>query len=113
MGDPSKLPDISSLSVSDPVLRADRQAKILQRFSLIADRIQPHLSINGSNFNTWSRNMINTWETCFIEDIRYFKSQERDPDYQRNLIALSFIRNSVEHSLFDSIIFQLSMPNAR
>ncbi|MBW0538816.1 hypothetical protein O181_078531 [Austropuccinia psidii MF-1] len=57
--------------------------------------------------------MIDTWETCFIEDIKYFESQERDLDYQRNLIGLSFIRNSVERSLFDSIISQLSMPNAR
>ncbi|MBW0517982.1 hypothetical protein O181_057697 [Austropuccinia psidii MF-1] len=113
MGDPSKLPDISSLSVSDPVLRANRQAKILQQFSLIADRIQPRLSINGSNFNTWSCNMINTWETCFIEDIGYFESQERDPDYRRNLIALSFIQNSVERSLFNSIISRLSIPNTR
>ncbi|MBW0535509.1 hypothetical protein O181_075224 [Austropuccinia psidii MF-1] len=113
MGDSSKLPDISSLSVSDPVLCANQQAEILQRFSLIADRIQPRLSIDGSNFNTWSRNMISTWETCFIEDIKYFDSQERDLDYRRNLIALSFIQNSVERSLFDSIISWLSMPNAR
>ncbi|MBW0538318.1 hypothetical protein O181_078033 [Austropuccinia psidii MF-1] len=113
MGDPSKLPDISSLNVSNPVLHLNCQAEILQRFSLIADRIQPCLSIDGSNFNMWSRNMINTWETCFIEDVKYFESQERDLDYQRNLIALSFIRNSVERSLFDSIISRLSMPNAR
>ncbi|MBW0547305.1 hypothetical protein O181_087020 [Austropuccinia psidii MF-1] len=50
---------------------------------------------------------------CFIEDLNYFENQERDVDYRRNLIALSFIQNSVERSLYDSIIARITMPNAR
>ncbi|MBW0535398.1 hypothetical protein O181_075113 [Austropuccinia psidii MF-1] len=113
MADPSKFPDISTLSVSDPVLRADKQAEILQRFSLIADRIRPKLTVDGANFNTWSKSMVHNWSMCFLDDIDYFDRQERDTNYRRNLIALSFIRNSVERSLYDSIIARLSMPNAR
>ncbi|MBW0534653.1 hypothetical protein O181_074368 [Austropuccinia psidii MF-1] len=113
MDDSSKLPDISNLLVNDSIIRADKQAEILQRFSLIADRIRPRFSLDGSNFNTWSRNLIDTWSMCFIEDMGYFENQERDTDYRRNLIALSFIRNSVERSLYDSIIARMTMPNAR
>ncbi|MBW0534067.1 hypothetical protein O181_073782 [Austropuccinia psidii MF-1] len=69
-----KLPDISNLSVNDPVLCADKQAEILQH-------------------------------------IDYFQKQEQDADYRRNLIALSFIHNSVDQPLYDSIIARLTMPN--
>ncbi|MBW0468093.1 hypothetical protein O181_007808 [Austropuccinia psidii MF-1] len=61
MGDSSKIPDLSTLNIGDAVLKADKQAEMLQRFSLIADRIRP----------------------------------------------------SVERSLFDSIVSQITMPNAR
>ncbi|MBW0532137.1 hypothetical protein O181_071852 [Austropuccinia psidii MF-1] len=60
MDDHPKMPDILTLLVTDPVLRADKQAKILQRFSLIADRICPRLSLSGSNFNAWSWNLFDT-----------------------------------------------------
>ncbi|MBW0535227.1 hypothetical protein O181_074942 [Austropuccinia psidii MF-1] len=113
MSDHPKMPNISTLLVTDPVLRANKQAEILQRFSLIADRIRPRLSSNGSNFNAWSRNLFDTWSMCFIEDTDYFQRQERDTDYRRNLIALSFIRNSMDRPLYDSIIARLTMPNAR
>ncbi|MBW0521498.1 hypothetical protein O181_061213 [Austropuccinia psidii MF-1] len=113
MGDHPKMPDISTLSVTDPVLRANKQAEILQRFSLIADRIRPRLSSSGSNFNAWSRNLFDTWSMCFIEDTDYFQRQEQDTDYRRNLIALSFIRNSMDRPLYDLIIARLTMPNAR
>ncbi|MBW0476476.1 hypothetical protein O181_016191 [Austropuccinia psidii MF-1] len=91
----------------------NKQAEILQRFSLIADRIRPRLSSSSSNFNAWSRNLFDTWSMCFIEDINYFQKQERDADYRRNLIALSFIQNSVDRPLYNSIIARLTMPNAR
>ncbi|MBW0534694.1 hypothetical protein O181_074409 [Austropuccinia psidii MF-1] len=57
--------------------------------------------------------MIHTWTTCFIGDEEYFTINEKDKDYWRNLVALSFIRNSVECQLFDSVSSQLIMPNAR
>ncbi|MBW0480342.1 hypothetical protein O181_020057 [Austropuccinia psidii MF-1] len=113
MGEHSKLPDISNLSIEDPVLCANKQAEILQRFSLIADCIRPKLSSNGSNFNSWLRNLFDSWSMCFVEDINYFQKQEWDADYRRNLIALSFIRNNVDRPLYDSIIAGLPMPNAR
>ncbi|MBW0503131.1 hypothetical protein O181_042846 [Austropuccinia psidii MF-1] len=97
----------------DTVARADKQAKILHRFSVIAERIRPRLQIDGSNFNVWLRNMIHAWTTCFIGDEEYFNINEKDKDYRRNLVALSFIRNSVERQLFDSISSRLIMPNAR
>ncbi|MBW0461265.1 hypothetical protein O181_000980 [Austropuccinia psidii MF-1] len=81
MGDSSKLPDILGLSVNDSVICVGKQAKILQWFSLISDCIHPRLSLDGSNFNTWSRNLIDTWSMCFIEDLNYFENQERDADY--------------------------------
>ncbi|MBW0531514.1 hypothetical protein O181_071229 [Austropuccinia psidii MF-1] len=56
----SKLLDISNLSVNDPVLCANKQADILQHFSLIAYCIRPRLSSSGSNFNVWSRNLFDT-----------------------------------------------------
>ncbi|MBW0542145.1 hypothetical protein O181_081860 [Austropuccinia psidii MF-1] len=82
MDERSKLPDISNLSVNDPVLCANKQAETLQWFSLISDCICPRLSLNGSNFNAWSRNLFDTWSMCFIEDIDYFQIQEQDADYQ-------------------------------
>ncbi|MBW0514024.1 hypothetical protein O181_053739 [Austropuccinia psidii MF-1] len=84
MADPSKIPDILALSVSDPVFRADKQAEILQRFSLIADWIRPKLTVNGANFNTWSKSIIHNWSI-----------------------------NSVERSLYDSVTATLIMPNGR
>ncbi|MBW0536437.1 hypothetical protein O181_076152, partial [Austropuccinia psidii MF-1] len=107
--------DLSSLKIQDNdiVSQADKRAESLNRFSLLADKIQPKLSLDGSNFNIWSRSMIDTWASCFFGDCNYFDSNERDSDYRRNLVALSFIRNSIDRSLFQSIISQLYMPNAR
>ncbi|MBW0546254.1 hypothetical protein O181_085969 [Austropuccinia psidii MF-1] len=67
MGDSSKFPDIASLMVSDLVLCTNQKYEILQWFSLIADRIQPHLSLNGSNFNTWSCNMIDIGKLVLLK----------------------------------------------
>ncbi|MBW0540546.1 hypothetical protein O181_080261 [Austropuccinia psidii MF-1] len=57
--------------------------------------------------------MIHAWTTFFIGDEEYFNINEKDKDYWQNLVALSFIRNSVERQLFDLISSQLIMPNAR
>ncbi|MBW0477131.1 hypothetical protein O181_016846 [Austropuccinia psidii MF-1] len=57
--------------------------------------------------------MIETWIACLMDNGTYFKKKERDSDYHRNLIALSFIWNSTERALFDSVISQIVMPNAR
>ncbi|MBW0537794.1 hypothetical protein O181_077509 [Austropuccinia psidii MF-1] len=57
--------------------------------------------------------MIHTWSTSFIDNVNYFDLVERDSNYRQNLIALSFIWNSVERSLFDSIVARITMPNSR
>ncbi|MBW0533153.1 hypothetical protein O181_072868 [Austropuccinia psidii MF-1] len=111
-----KIPDISSLNLelnSTIIAKADKQAELLHRFSLIAEIIQPRLSFDGENFNTWSRALINTWEDCFLGYTEYFDSSERDGDYQQNLIAMSFLRHSIERTLFQSITLRIRMPNAR
>ncbi|MBW0522567.1 hypothetical protein O181_062282 [Austropuccinia psidii MF-1] len=114
MGDSSKIPDLSTLQLdNNAVSHADKQAEMLHRFSMIAERIRPKLLIDGSNFNIWLRNMIHAWTTCFIGDKEYFNEMERDKDYQRNLVVLSFIRHSVERQLFDSISNCIVIPNAR
>ncbi|MBW0583157.1 hypothetical protein O181_122872 [Austropuccinia psidii MF-1] len=45
--------------------------------------------------------------------MEYFNSTERNNDYQRNLIAMSFLRHSIERTLFQSITSRIRMPNAR
>ncbi|MBW0548354.1 hypothetical protein O181_088069 [Austropuccinia psidii MF-1] len=57
--------------------------------------------------------MIETWMACFMDNGTYFDNTARDPNHRRNLIALSFIQNSTERALFDSITSQILMPNAR
>ncbi|MBW0574274.1 hypothetical protein O181_113989, partial [Austropuccinia psidii MF-1] len=116
MTDHSKALDLSNLNLQDNndiISRADKQAEILHRFSQLAEKIQPRLTIDGANFNTWSRNMIETWVACFMDDGNYFDITDRDPDHRRNLIALSFIRNSTERALFESVTSRIIMPNAR
>ncbi|MBW0564532.1 hypothetical protein O181_104247 [Austropuccinia psidii MF-1] len=114
--DSQKVPDISFLNfeLNSPVIaRAYKQAKLLHRFSLIAKRIQPRLSIDGGNFNAWSRALLNTWADCFMGDMEYFNSTECDNDYQQNLIAMSFLRHSIERTLFQSITSRIRIPNER
>ncbi|MBW0535085.1 hypothetical protein O181_074800 [Austropuccinia psidii MF-1] len=85
MPESQKVPDISTMSFESNesiIARADKQAELLHRFSLIAERIQPKLSIDGGNFNAWSRTLINTWANCFLGNNEYFNSPERDNDYQ-------------------------------
>ncbi|MBW0583837.1 hypothetical protein O181_123552 [Austropuccinia psidii MF-1] len=53
------------------------------------------------------------WADCFMGNMEYFNSTERDNDYQRNLIAMSFLRHSIERTLFQSITSRIRMPNAR
>ncbi|MBW0533605.1 hypothetical protein O181_073320 [Austropuccinia psidii MF-1] len=95
MGDSSTdIPNISSLKLheeSDAVTRATKQADLINRFVMIAEKIQPKLLVTGANFNTWSRNMLEAWATVFIGDITYFDESSRDPNSRRNLIALAFI----------------------
>ncbi|MBW0541534.1 hypothetical protein O181_081249 [Austropuccinia psidii MF-1] len=107
--------DLSSLNIQDNdiVSQADKQAESLNRFSLLTDKIQPKLFLDGSNFNIWSRAITDTWASCFFGDCDYFDNTKQDTNYQRNLVALSFIRNSIDRSLFQSIISQLYMLNAR
>ncbi|MBW0542359.1 hypothetical protein O181_082074 [Austropuccinia psidii MF-1] len=112
----TSVPDFSTLKIqdeSDAVSKADKQAELLSHFITIAEKIRPKLSTNGANFNTWSRNMIETWATVFLGDVSYFESLSRDDDYRHNLIALAFIRHSVERPLFNSITSRIFMPNAR
>ncbi|MBW0523541.1 hypothetical protein O181_063256 [Austropuccinia psidii MF-1] len=106
--------DLSSLKIQDNDIfsQADKQAESLNCFSLLADKIQPKLLLDGSNFNIWSRAMTDTWASCFFGDCDYFDTNKQDTDYRRNLVALSFIQNSIDRSLFQSIISQLYMPNA-
>ncbi|MBW0494810.1 hypothetical protein O181_034525 [Austropuccinia psidii MF-1] len=94
MADNSKALDLSSLNLQDNndiISWADKQAKILHQFSQLTKKIQPRLTIDGANFNTWSRNMIETWMACFMDDGTYFYNTDRDPNHRRNLISLSFI----------------------
>ncbi|MBW0572524.1 hypothetical protein O181_112239 [Austropuccinia psidii MF-1] len=112
MPDSQKIPDVSSLNfeLKSPVIaRADKQAELLHRFSLIVERIQTQLSIDGGNFNALSRALINTWADCFMGDMEYFKSSKSDNYYQRNFIAMSFLWHSIERS----ITSRIRMPNAR
>ncbi|MBW0472056.1 hypothetical protein O181_011771 [Austropuccinia psidii MF-1] len=104
MPESQKLPNLSALKMEQNnqlVARADKQAKMLHQFSLIAERIQTCLTIDSGNFNAWSRSMTNTWADCFMGDTEYFSSNECDNDYQRNLIAMSFLQHSIERILFD------------
>ncbi|MBW0513325.1 hypothetical protein O181_053040 [Austropuccinia psidii MF-1] len=107
--------NITSLRISsdDSVSQADPQAESLNHFSLIAEKICPRLLLDGSNFNLWSRAMVETWGSWFFDDLDYFNISERDTNYRRNLVALSFIRMSVDCTLFQSTTPQLYMPNAR
>ncbi|MBW0530117.1 hypothetical protein O181_069832 [Austropuccinia psidii MF-1] len=107
--------DLSSLKIQDNdiVSQADKQAESVNCFSSLADKIQPKLSLDGSNFKLWSRVMIDTWVSCFFGNYDYFDRSERDTDYRRNLVALSLIRNSINRNLFQSIVSQLYMPNTR
>ncbi|MBW0535974.1 hypothetical protein O181_075689 [Austropuccinia psidii MF-1] len=57
--------------------------------------------------------MVKTWGSCFSDDLDYFNISERDTNYRRNLVALSFIRMSMDCTLFQSTTSQLYMPNAR
>ncbi|MBW0486088.1 hypothetical protein O181_025803 [Austropuccinia psidii MF-1] len=79
--------DISTLRISndDSISQANRQAESLNRFSLIAERIQPQLLLDGSNFNSWSKAMTETWASCFFNDRSYFNIPDRNGDYRRNL----------------------------
>ncbi|MBW0503090.1 hypothetical protein O181_042805 [Austropuccinia psidii MF-1] len=107
----TNIPDISGLKIaeeSDAVTRADKQAELINQFVTITEKIRPKLSMAGTNFNT-----LEAWATVFISDVAYFEDTFRDPDYQRNLIALAFIQHSVDRPLFDSITSHLFMPNAR
>ncbi|MBW0524973.1 hypothetical protein O181_064688 [Austropuccinia psidii MF-1] len=100
MDKPTVTSDISTLSILE---KADKQAETLQRFGKIAKDIHPKLLLNGSNFNSWSSDLISTWTSYFDDDPNYFTSEEKDNIPLQNLISISFIRNSIDHTLFDSI----------
>ncbi|MBW0567664.1 hypothetical protein O181_107379 [Austropuccinia psidii MF-1] len=57
--------------------------------------------------------MIETWGSCFFEDLDYFNVSERDTNYRRILVALSFIFMSIDRTLFQSTTSQIYMPNAQ
>ncbi|MBW0536415.1 hypothetical protein O181_076130 [Austropuccinia psidii MF-1] len=117
MGDSTtNIPDMSGLKMneeSDAVTRADKQAELINRFVTIAEKIRPKLSMAGTNFNTWSCNMLEAWATVFISNVTYFDDTSQDPDYRRNLIALALIQHSVDRPLFHSIMSRLFIPNSR
>ncbi|MBW0538332.1 hypothetical protein O181_078047 [Austropuccinia psidii MF-1] len=112
---PDDIAEFVSLNINDnnAVSHADKQAESLHRFSLIADKIYPRLALDGNNFMSWSCNLLSTWNNYFFDDPNYFDITTRDSDYRRNLVALTFIRNSVDRSLYKSITSALVTPNAR
>ncbi|MBW0539585.1 hypothetical protein O181_079300 [Austropuccinia psidii MF-1] len=93
--------------------KANKQAETLQRFSKIAKDIHPKLSMDGSNFNSWTSDLLDTWIRYFDDDPSYFTSNEKDPIPLRNLISISFIRNSIDPTLFDSIRTRLPIATGR
>ncbi|MBW0514867.1 hypothetical protein O181_054582 [Austropuccinia psidii MF-1] len=107
--------DLSSLKISndDAVSQANCQAESLNRFSLVTKKIRPRLMLDRSNFNLWSCAMVETWGSCFFDDLDYLDISERNTNYRRNLVALSFICMSIDRTLFQSTTSQLYMPNAR
>ncbi|MBW0517891.1 hypothetical protein O181_057606 [Austropuccinia psidii MF-1] len=113
MPEAQKLPDLSSLTMkqnSQLVARVDKQAETIHQFSLIAERIQPCLTIDGGNFNAWSRNMTDTWDNFFMGDTEYFTSIECNNDYQRILIAMSFLHHRIERSFFNQSLPDYGFP---
>ncbi|MBW0562628.1 hypothetical protein O181_102343 [Austropuccinia psidii MF-1] len=93
--------------------KADKQAETLQGFGKIAKDIHPKLLLDGSNFNSWSSDLINTWISYFDDYPSYFTSNIKDNIPLRNLISVSFIHNSIDPTLFDSIRTRISIPTGR
>ncbi|MBW0479557.1 hypothetical protein O181_019272 [Austropuccinia psidii MF-1] len=63
-------------------------------------------------FNDLSSDLIDTWISYFDDDPYYFTSSEKDNIPLQNLISVSFIRNSIDPTLFDSIRTRIPMTTA-
>ncbi|MBW0524484.1 hypothetical protein O181_064199 [Austropuccinia psidii MF-1] len=111
---PDDITGVVSLNINDndAVSHVDKQAESLHRFSLIADKIYPRLVLDGNNFMAWSCNLFSTWNNYFFDDPNYFEINTRDSAYRRNLVALTFLQNSINRSLYESITLALVTPNA-
>ncbi|MBW0535806.1 hypothetical protein O181_075521 [Austropuccinia psidii MF-1] len=106
-------PSTSGNMEMDLLLRADKQAEIFHRFSQLAKRIRPRLTYGGVNFNSWSKNLCNAWKMYYNGDADYFEEDADDGNHLRNLVAISFIENSTDHNVFDSITSPMRNLNAR
>ncbi|MBW0467756.1 hypothetical protein O181_007471 [Austropuccinia psidii MF-1] len=82
--------DISTLKISNDnsVSQADCQAEVLNHFSLITERIQPLLLLDGSNFNTWSKAVTETCTFFFFNNPDNFNLPDCDTNYWCNLVEL-------------------------
>ncbi|MBW0553340.1 hypothetical protein O181_093055 [Austropuccinia psidii MF-1] len=93
--------------------KANKQAENLQQFGKIAKDIHPKLLLDGSKSNSWSSDLINTWISDFDDDPSYFTSDIKDNIPLQNLISVSFIRNSIDPTLFDSIRTRIPISTGR
>ncbi|MBW0461670.1 hypothetical protein O181_001385 [Austropuccinia psidii MF-1] len=96
-------PTMSNDMEMDLLLKADKQAEIFHQFSQLAERIRPRLAYDGVNFNSWSRSLFNAWKMYYNGDTDYFDQDTDDENHLRNLVAISFIENSTDYNVFDSI----------
>ncbi|MBW0538221.1 hypothetical protein O181_077936, partial [Austropuccinia psidii MF-1] len=97
----------------DLLLQADKQAEIFHRFSQLAERIRPRLTYDGVNFTSWSKSLLHAWRMYYNGEIDYFDDTAIDDNHLRNLVAISFIENSVDYNVYDSITSSMTNLNAR
>ncbi|MBW0489544.1 hypothetical protein O181_029259 [Austropuccinia psidii MF-1] len=85
--------------------QADKQAKIFHRFNQLAEWIKPRLTYDGINFNAW--------QMYFNGKQDYFEEEQRDSNHLRNLVAIAFIENSIQHNIFETITSHMRNLSAR
>ncbi|MBW0583042.1 hypothetical protein O181_122757, partial [Austropuccinia psidii MF-1] len=68
---------------------------------------------DGVNFNAWSRGLINAWQTYFNGEQDYFEEEQHDSNHLRNLVAIAFIENSIQHNIFETITSHMRNLSAR
>ncbi|MBW0476962.1 hypothetical protein O181_016677 [Austropuccinia psidii MF-1] len=113
MVNPSDKAGSSEMDEMSLLIQANRQAKKFYQFTQLAERIKPQLTYYGVNFNVWLEGLINAWGTYYNEDTNYFEQYQPDQNHLQRLVAISFIKYSIQHHLFESITSNMRILNAR
>ncbi|MBW0554424.1 hypothetical protein O181_094139 [Austropuccinia psidii MF-1] len=87
----------------ESIQQANCLAESLEQYAGIAKDIYTTLFFDGSNFDAWSKSLIKTWTNYFPQAPVYFTQSDTDSFLKQNLIATTFIKNSVDKSLLESI----------